>query len=950
MSATEDTTYYKLGNYLAIFCVVVYGLLRVITLAHEGEARIAAVSAVFYGACALVLWVLHRIKPLPSAFTVPFAMFLLYTVGTVVTKSFTHYFPVCLAITGVGAVYGNKKTLFRYMLITNALIGALFIFRLPLVDFSRAIPLEEALFNWLAMIVSSVFFWTIAAFASDKNSKSIRAMDSFTTMMDTTTNWVALVDELNRVDYISKPLARFAHIEDRELAAGRPILDLFADMDAKLMIGDLLELHGFNVDLREININGAPHYFRIITDILAGNSKGLFIHISDISDIVLARNDADAARLAAESANKAKSEFLATMSHEIRTPMNAILGMSDLMRVDNLDKVQLTFFEDIKKMSKALLEIINDILDFSKIEAGKLELVPVHFNIVSLFDNIASLCGFLAAGKSLEFRSGCAPDLPKVLYGDEIRIRQILTNVVNNAIKYTRAGYVNFTLKLGTREEREYLVATVEDTGIGIRDEDKAKLFGSFEQLDTRKNRNITGTGLGLAITKRLLDMMGGIVELESEYGKGSCFTIYIPLVAGDPAQVEHADTGNFVKAAPGADIAVLVVDDMPVNLTVALGFLARHDIRADTAAGGEEAVRKVREKLYDLVFMDHMMPGVDGIEAARRIRAWEDEQRKRGRLVFPEGVPIVALSANAVSGARELFIESGMNDFISKPIEASSLNIILSKWLPKEKLSSNEAPQALFTPAFDKKMAVHAGSIGAAPPLLSELNAIHGLNTEAGISHTGGNLEGYYLVLRQFISGFDEGMRTIAEDVEKEDWKDYAIRLHAYKGVMAIIGRKDIAEWAFRLEMAGKSAGPSGAPMAGASPVLTAALASALIKGATAPVCGKLRAFRDALLATSLIHEEGADAKTKITASELTEKLQALESACAGFKATEANAIVAFLEKVSVDDKATAIALAAICRLAASLDYDEAVKKIAVLRGSTSSPTATSSPTGKDI
>jgi signal transduction histidine kinase/DNA-binding NarL/FixJ family response regulator len=556
----------------------------------------------------------------------------------------------------------------------------------------------------------------------------------------------------------------------------------------------------------------------------------------------------------AEDASRAKGNFLATMSHEIRTPMNAIIGMSDLMRTDNLDKIQRGYFEDIKKMSRSLLEIINDSLDFSKIESGKLELVPVHFNIASLFDNIVSLCNFIATGKSLEFRSNCAPDIPHTIYGDEIRIRQIFINVVNNAIKYTREGRVNFTLKKGTWKdsEEEYLIAAVEDSGIGIKDEDKTKLFGSFEQLDTRKNRSITGTGLGLAITKRLLDMMGGFIELESEYGKGSVFTLYIPLVPGDPEQVEQDnDAGHFVKAKEGADIQILVVDDMPINLTVVLGFLARHGMKADTAESGEEAIRMVTErgmeKHYDLVLMDHMMPGVDGVEASHRIRAWEEEQRKKAvefpsetlkQSESPSGIPIVALSANAVSGARELFLEAGMNDFISKPIEAPALNAVLSKWLPSEKLIHN------FSVSTDAALSTEND------PLWAELNAIPGLNTEAGLNHTGGSREGYYRVLRQFCSGFDEGMRVIAEDVEKENWKDYAIRLHAYKGVLAMLGQKALSDWALSLEAAGKDV-VNGDESAAA---VTISSAINLCKTVTAPVCEAIRGFHKALLDTPLI------------------------------------------------------------------------------------------------
>ncbi|MDR1929447.1 MAG: transporter substrate-binding domain-containing protein, partial [Treponema sp.] len=304
------------------------------------------------------------------------------------------------------------------------------------------------------------------------------------------------------------------------------------------------------------------------------------------------------ARKDAEQATRTKSMFLANMSHEIRTPMNAIIGMSDLMPTENLSPLQKGYFEDMKKMSRSLLTIINDILDFSKIEAGKLELVPVHYNMYALYDSIVSMCEFIAHGKGLEFKRGRDPALPEVLYGDETRIRQVFTNVVNNAVKYTKTGFVSFTLSRRVPEDGgEYLAAEVSDSGVGIKEEDLPKLFGNFQQLDARKNRGIMGTGLGLAITKNLLSMMNGRIEVKSVYGQGSTFTVYLPLVPGDPALVQSSEKKiPMVTAKKG--VRALVADDVPANLTVALGFLAKHGIDAETAEGGLEAVEKVRESV----------------------------------------------------------------------------------------------------------------------------------------------------------------------------------------------------------------------------------------------------------------------------------------------------------------------------------------------------------------
>jgi CheY-like chemotaxis protein len=358
--------------------------------------------------------------------------------------------------------------------------------------------------------------------------------------------------------------------------------------------------------------------------------------------------------------------------------MNVIMGMSELMPTENLSEIQLNYFNDIKHMSESLLGIINDILDFSKIEAGKLDIVPVHFNLYALFNNISSIFQFISSGKGLEW-SASIKSAPEFFYGDAGRIRQIFINIINNAIKYTAQGQVRFTLSQGMKNGTEYLVGVVEDSGSGIRSEDIPKLFESFRQLNgqPKQSRDVMGSGLGLAISKELLDLMDGFIEVESEYGAGSRFAVFIPLAAGDPTQIADNNQALPLVRAPD-NTAVLVVDDMPVNLTVAKGFLAFHNITPDTALSGAEALRKVQQKAhegrgYDLIFMDHMMPEMDGIEATRRIREMD-----AGR-----NIPIVAFTANVITGVKQQFLDAGMNDFIAKPIEAAELNAVLRRWLP---------------------------------------------------------------------------------------------------------------------------------------------------------------------------------------------------------------------------------------------------------------------------
>jgi anti-sigma regulatory factor (Ser/Thr protein kinase) len=313
-----------------------------------------------------------------------------------------------------------------------------------------------------------------------------------------------------------------------------------------------------------------------------------------MTEIMAAKEEAEKARKDAETANKSKDDFLARMSHEIRSPMNAIIGMSELMRTDNLDEIQQGYFRDIRTMARSLLGIINDILDFSKIEAGKMELNPVTFNIWSLLNNIGSVNRFLANSKDLEFIEERSPDVPEVIVADDIRVRQIFSNLVSNAIKYTKTGFVKIALSV----DGGALVFTVRDSGIGIKPDDLNRIFDPFVRTDANKNRSIGGTGLGLPIVKQLVDLMGGSLEVESEYGKGSLFRVTLPLEKGDPSKLTVGIDGvPFVKANAARMPSILVVDDLPVNLSVAQGFLATHDMQVDTAESGPEAIEKVREK-----------------------------------------------------------------------------------------------------------------------------------------------------------------------------------------------------------------------------------------------------------------------------------------------------------------------------------------------------------------
>ena len=382
----------------------------------------------------------------------------------------------------------------------------------------------------------------------------------------------------------------------------------------------------------------------------------------------------EAALEEAQAANTAKSKFLSSMSHEIRTPMNAITGMGEILLHERLSERQKGYVDDIVVSSKALLGIINDILDFSKIESGKLELNPVDYDFNSMIENIEAMFLYIARKKDLEFKFERLGDLPDVLYGDDIRLRQALTNILSNAVKFTEHGYVHLKIS----QINDSLIFDIKDTGIGIRKDDLPKLFNAFEQVDKSKNRGVVGTGLGLVISKSFIEMMGGSITLDSDYGHGTVFTITVPVVLGSREHIERkiAEKESHVISAPEA--SVLVVDDNEFNLKVACGLLGLVDIEAEMAVSGVQAIGMVKQKDYDIVFMDHMMPEMDGLEATAKIREMGGKY---------EHLPVIALTANAIQGAREMFLANGFNDFISKPIDSYELTRVLENWLPPEKV-----------------------------------------------------------------------------------------------------------------------------------------------------------------------------------------------------------------------------------------------------------------------
>jgi len=408
-------------------------------------------------------------------------------------------------------------------------------------------------------------------------------------------------------------------------------------------------------------------YYRIELKSVANESdndsdvkNGILIVMNDQTDIMIEKQRA-------ETANHAKSDFLATVSHEIRTPMNAIIGMGSALARLNLPDEYEKYIENINKSSKSLLIIINDLLDFSKIEAGKMDIIVSNFYLKNLIESQISIFSVICKEKNISIELNIDKNLPDKVAGDENKLEQIFTNLLSNACKYTNKGAIYFSAAF----EKGNLIFKIKDSGIGIKEEDIIKLYKPFEQLDARKNKNVAGTGLGLAITSRLCRLLGGEILVDSIYGKGSEFTVIIPYT---PATDDKSTTDKTLSSFKAPDAQVLVVDDTETNLLVAEIMLEPFGIVPHMVISGKKAVKLASMIKFDLIFMDHMMPEMDGVETTKAIKALGGNNEK---------VPIIALTANVVQGTEELLISSGMVDVLSKPMNTNSTNECLRKWLP---------------------------------------------------------------------------------------------------------------------------------------------------------------------------------------------------------------------------------------------------------------------------
>lgn len=635
-------------------------------------------------------------------------------------------------------------------------------------------------------------------------------------------------------------------------------------------------------------------------------SNAIYTIANVLSEIGYSKYQVNLKNMELRKTSNMKSDFLANMSHEIRTPMNAVIGMAEMALREDVTPAAREYIGQIKSSGQTLLTIINDILDFSKIESGKMDISDVEYEPLSMINDVSNIIMTRIGSKDLDLTVDVNPELPIGLYGDNIRIKQVLVNMANNAVKFTDSGNVNVKIDfLRTTEDTIELCVSVTDTGRGIKESDMTKLFQSFQQLDSKRNRNVEGTGLGLAISKQLVALMHGKIHVDSEYGKGSTFSFVIPQKVTDSSRaVEVVDDGivaasliqseytarelagdmeklgvtyvrldseeelgwlkdhnagylfveqplmteavqyflklnpkvcgvvlanyrsvrsydlpnlrvvkkplyvlglsnifngreengsvslmeaeDFDFIAPKAEI--LVVDDNAINLTVVKGLLNPLQMKIDTALSGKDAVLMVTDKRYDIIFMDHMMPEMDGVETTRVIR----------RLLGDNGqVPIIALTANAVEGTAQMFIDEGMNDFVTKPIEMRVILAKLRKWLPAEKIEKNR----------NKKMdaVLRSGNGDGQASQTSTDISIAGLNVKKAMEFLG-NEELFWSVLKEYYRVIDKKSTMISEYEQKEKWKEYTVEVHALKSASRQIGALELAQVAEQMEAAGNA------------------------------------------------------------------------------------------------------------------------------------------------
>nr|MCR5304565.1 response regulator [Lachnospiraceae bacterium] len=581
----------------------------------------------------------------------------------------------------------------------------------------------------------------------------------------------------------------------------------------------------------------------------------------------------------AKASSDAKSAFLSSMSHEIRTPINAVLGFDEMILLENKDSEIGRYAGDIQRAGKTLLALVNDILDFSKIEAGKMEIIPTMYELTSTINDAVTMTMSQANDKGLFFDVNVDPNTPHLLKGDEIRIKQCMTNILSNAVKYTEKGGI--TLSVGFEEipgTREYMMLniSIRDTGIGIKKEDMEKLFSAFDRLDQVRNKAVKGTGLGMSITKQLLEAMGSELKVESEYEKGSVFSFSVKQEVvkweeiGDLSEAfrkyvpqEGSTNKNDDFYVPTANI--LVTDDTENNLLVVTRLLKRTGIQIDTADSGAKTLELVKSKKYDIIYLDHMMPDMDGIETLHAMEKLEDNKNS--------DTPVVVLTANAVSGSREMYMNEGFTDYMTKPVSYDSLKKSLKKFLPEEKIEKKplENEGAETREAADKQES-----------FVPALREIEGIDLSEGIKNSGDE-ETLVDVIKRYDMSIDDDSDRIERELLDRKMKDYTVHVHALKSSSRLIGAGELSAMALELENLGNEY----QKLEAAGETKRAGEILGEIEEKTVPALELYRSYKEKLRPVTGAGERGGadmSEKPEISKDELTEMLEGIREFAEAF------------------------------------------------------------------
>jgi signal transduction histidine kinase/CheY-like chemotaxis protein len=791
---------------LAIVSFIFFAAAGLMEMVSTGLQNVIGPIVILAVASVLIV-VLHRHdRYISEAFSIPLILYLTLTCISYITGYYADYFfLLCLGITCLGTLFFNSHQLLKFILVSNVITAIQVLFRIPITASAllgrTVMSMPEMLFNWLLALTGSLFLYKVITFAEDKSSVAKSAHDSFVGLLTSTPDPIVLLDTINRVTYISNSFMRMVHVEQSMYAKGRSIFDLIKDQKLKELFYEILSEGGEHQAIHEITLEGGVYFFDIVVFVITGETKGRLVNVIDVTPVMKAKFEA-------EAASRSKTAFLATMSHEIRTPLNAIIGLSEIEIQKKLPSDTLLDLRKIYTSGASLLAIINDILDISKIEAGNLELIPVDYDMPSIINDTIQVNVMRIGSKNLTLKLKMDPSIPIMLFGDELRVKQILNNLLSNAIKYTNEGSVILTVNWEKKDDIALITFIVKDTGRGIKVEDLTKLFSEYQQFDTKANRHIEGTGLGLSITKKLLALMNGVISVESEYGKGSAFTVKIPQRIVDETPIGEAVVRDL-EAFHYKDIhnidglrlvrnnmpygKVLIVDDVETNLDVAKGLLLPYGLSIDTASSGPEAIAKIRgiseggsAPGYDLVLMDHMMPGMDGIEAVRIIRNEISGE-------YGKTVPVVALTANALTGNEEMFLKKGFNAFIAKPIDVMQLDAVLNTWVRDRKSVEVLKQAEMVMPVIEN----------------ADQNILDGLQIE-GLDLARGkrkyNNDAAYL---DILRSWHKHTPALLEKMRNpffENLPEYAITVHGIKGACLGICADEISNKAEQLEHYAKS------------------------------------------------------------------------------------------------------------------------------------------------